>query len=149
LKPSTHTCETHPYRIDTSNLAELRGMDFVFVCIDGQAIKKQIIEYLEGQGIPFIDAGMDVYVSGDTLGGVVRVTTSTPSKRDHVRQRLSLSDTDEEDYRNVQIADLNALNAAMAVIKRKKLLVSTTTSRRWHHSLYTTDANQILNVEKA
>lgn len=140
--------EVHPYHIDASSLAELQGMDFVFICIDGQAIKKQIIDYLEGKGVPFTDVGMDVYISGDALGGVVRVTTSTADKREHVAQRLSLSDTDEEDYRNVQIADLNALNAVLAVIKWKKVFGFYHDFEHEHHCLYTIDANQILNVEK-
>jgi molybdopterin/thiamine biosynthesis adenylyltransferase len=91
----------HPYNISVSNLTELQGMDFVFICIDGQAVKRQIINYLEDQGASFIDVGMDVYVSEDALGGVVRVTTSTPDKREHVYQRLALSEADEDNYRNV------------------------------------------------
>lgn len=140
--------EVHPYHIGASNLAELQSMDFVFICIDGQAIKKHIIDYLENQGVPFIDVGMDVYISEDALGGVVRVTTSTPNKREHVHQRLSLSDTHEDDYRNVQIADLNALNAALAVIKWKKLFGFYHDFENEHHSLYTIDASEILNAEK-
>lgn len=138
----------HPYRIDTSHLGELQGMDFVFICIDGQAIKRQLIEYLESQSVPFIDVGMDVYISDHALGCVLRVTASTQDKREHVHQRLSLSDADEEDYRNVQIADLNALNAALAVIKWKKLFGFYHDFEHEHYSLYTIDANQILNVEK-
>lgn len=61
----------------------------------------------------------------DALLGVLRVTTSTSSRRDHVsaRKRIpySAGDANNEYSRNIQIADLNALNAALAVIKWKKL----------------------------
>ena len=61
----------------------------------------------------------------DALGGILRVTTSTVQNREHVKakHRIPFSDGDGNDEysRNIQIADLNTLNAALAVIKWKKL----------------------------
>ena len=63
-------------------------MDFVFVCVDDGESKKLIVEKLEEFGVPFIDVGMGVRLSDDMLAGTVRVTTSTPGKRDHFRNRV-------------------------------------------------------------
>ena len=82
-------------------------------------------------GHPFIDVGMGIDLTDDALGGILRVTTSTPQKRTHVweKDRIPFSDGDGNDEysRNIQIADLNALNAALAVIKWKKLFGFTAT----------------------
>jgi hypothetical protein len=100
----------------------LREMSFVFLCMEGTA-KQFIVEKLEEFGLPFIDVGMGVYLSEGSLGGILRVTTSTPAQRDHLRKRVSFAnDAERNEYAtNIQIADLNALNAALAVIKWKKL----------------------------
>jgi hypothetical protein len=44
---------------------------------------------------------------------------------------------DDGIYRNIQVADLNMLNAAMAVTKWKKLRGFYADDMREHHSLYT------------
>jgi len=53
------------------------------------------------------------------------------------------------DYsRNIQIADLNALNAALAVIKWKKLFGFYLDLDREHHSTYTIDGNMLTNDDR-
>ena len=76
----------HEDYIGPENVDELRDMSFVFMCLEGPA-KKLIVEKLEEFGLPFIDVGMGVYLSEGSLGGILRVTTSTPAQRDHVRKR--------------------------------------------------------------
>jgi len=97
----------------------------VFICMDAGDSKKAVVTKLEELSIPFIDVGMGVELSeGDNLRGIVRVTTSTNEMRDHVRQnqRISFQGDGNDVYaRIIQIADLNALNAALAVIRWKKL----------------------------
>ena len=61
-------------------------MDFVFLCVDKGSAKKVIVEKLEEFDIPFTDVGMGIQLNDDALGGIVRVTTSTPQKRDHFPQ---------------------------------------------------------------
>jgi hypothetical protein len=61
-----------------------------------------------------------------------------------------VDDAGGDDYsRNVQIADLNALNAALAVIRWKKLLGFYRDLDREHHTTYTIDGNMLLNEDKA
>ena len=114
----------HPVHVDGENIKLLREMTFVFLCIDDGIAKRFIIRELEDFGISFIDVGMGLYVGDDALGGIVRVTISTPDQRDHFRSLvpLGVNDGQNEYSQSIQVADLNALNASMAVIKWKKLL---------------------------
>jgi ThiF family len=140
----------HPVAIDADNLHLLEGLSFVFVCIDGGAAKRRIFEKLEALGVSFVDVGMGLELVDGSLGGILRVTASTPDKREHVYQgRIALEDGVENDIyaSNIQVADLNALNAAMAVIKWKKIRAFYRDLEREHHSTYTTDGNMLLNLE--
>ena len=57
------------------------------------------------------------------LGGLLRVTTSLPGRREQARQRIPVPAPERDDYgRNIQTADLNALNALIAVIRWKRHL---------------------------
>src|SRR5205814_4152947 len=71
----------HPEYIDQTNLDELKRMDFVFLCLDKGGNRRTIVDYLIENKIPFVDVGMGLYVEeeGAMLGGLVRVTTCTPS----------------------------------------------------------------------
>jgi tRNA A37 threonylcarbamoyladenosine dehydratase len=140
----------HKYAIDESNLEELNGMDFVFISIDGGNKKQVIIEKLEEYGIPFVDTGMGVQLVDDMLCGIVTLTTSTSAKRDHVRNgRVSFSDTsvDVAYSSNIQIAELNSLNATLAVIKWKKLFGFYKDYDNEHYCAYTIDGNHMSNEE--
>lgn len=144
---------SHPIYIDASNVEHLRDMKFVFLCFDAGKAKELVVESLEEFGVPFVDVGMGVYLSGDSLGGIVKTTTSTPMKRDHVRAKnriaFSAGDGNNEYDRNIQIADLNALNASLAVIKWKKHFGFYHDLEKEHHSTYTIDGNKLVNEDQA
>jgi hypothetical protein len=80
---------SHPCHVDASNIDELRDTDFVFICIDDGPAKAFIIEKLEEFGRSFIDVGMGIYLRDESLGGILRATTSTSGKRDHIRAKMS------------------------------------------------------------
>lgn len=138
--------------IDASNVDQLQGMDFVFLCLDRGEAKRLIVEKMEELGRPFIDVGMGVELVDEALYGVLRITTSTVEKREHVRgkNRIPFSDGDgNNDYsRNIQIADLNALNAALAVIKWKKLFGFYGDLESEYFSAYTIDGNALINEDQ-
>jgi len=140
----------HPVYLDSSNAEELRSMDFVFVCVDKGSPKKLIVEKLEAFNIPFTDLGMGIQLNDNALGGILRVTTSTAQMRDHFRSRVSFGDAQGgDDYdRNIQIADLNALNAALAVIRWKKLFGFYRDLKSEHHSQFSIDTNLLLNEDR-
>ena len=62
---------------------------------------------------------------------------------------MECADGDDEYDKNIQIADLNALNAALAVIKWKKLCGFYRDLEREHFSAYTVDGNCIINDDTA
>jgi ThiF family len=135
----------HGVHIDAENIEQLRQMDFVFLCLDSGTAKRLIVEKLEEFGVSFIDVGMGVYMGEEALGGILRITTSTPEQRDFARARISFSDGDgpNEYARNIQIADLNALNAALAVIKWKKIFGFYLNYEHDDHSTYTIELHQL------
>ena len=98
-------------------------MDFVFICVDAGPGKRIAMANLQEWKVPFIDVGMGVNLVDGALGGVVRTTTFTPGEGDHIKHTISIEPADENnDYdQNIQVADLNALNATLAVIRWKKL----------------------------
>jgi hypothetical protein len=114
----------HHYYIDESNVSELDAVDFVFLALEGGATKLAIVQALEGMGKPFVNASIGVKktASGDSLMAIVEVNGSTVDERDCFRQKVDFGEIDPNDpyTENIQVADLNALNAAMAVLWWKK-----------------------------
>jgi Domain of unknown function (DUF6791)/ThiF family len=140
----------HNCFIEDLTIEQLREMNFVFICIDKGTGKRLMVERLEEWDIPFIDVGMGVQLGEDnTLGGIVTVTTSTANKRDHVRNRTAFSDGEavNEYSQNVHISELNALNAALAVIKWKKLCGYFDDVTKEHYCAYTIRSNQLISED--
>lgn len=141
----------HECFIDDSNVGELQGMDFVFLCMDRGKDKQAIINSLVTSGTPFVDVGMGVELKNGSLAGSLRVTTGTPQKHDHVQggKYIGFADRDaDNDYAsNIQIADLNALNAVLAVIKWKKLCGFYHDLDLEHQCTYVLTGNIIMNRE--
>jgi hypothetical protein len=148
-----HGVVAHPYQITEENAHELSEMQFVFLCLDTGELKDAIMATMESAGVPFIDVGMGVHEKDGALAGILRVTTSTPSKREHLRenQRVSFAPAQgNNDYsRNIQVADLNALNAVMAVIKWKKLSAFYHDLEAEHHSTYVIETGRLSREDRA
>ena len=135
--------------INAENVDRLDGITFAFISMDPGEAKRSVVEKLEMLGLSFVDVGMGLELVNGSLGGILRVTASTPGKRDHIQDRISFADGEEDDIysSNIQVADLNALNAAMAVIKWKKIRGFYRDLEGEHHSTYTTDGNMLLNCD--
>ena len=133
--------------LDASNLDLLQGVTFAFICIDAGEAKRLVVERLEAMGVLFIDVGMGLELVNGSLGGILRLSTSTPTNRDEARKHMSLEGGGADDIyaSNIQVADLNALNAVLAVIKWKKLIGFYRDLEGEHHCTYTTDGNMLLN----
>jgi predicted ThiF/HesA family dinucleotide-utilizing enzyme len=140
----------HDYYVDDSNVHELRESEFVFIAIDDGPAKQAIVEQLTAWGVSFIDVGIGVYEVDGRLAGSARTTVSTASQHDHISRRLSFAHGDggNEYAKNIQIADLNALNAALAVIKWKKLCGFYNDLELEHFSTYDIDGNTIINDDR-
>ena len=138
----------HDVALGSSNLDLLDGVTFAFISMDAGDEKQLVVEKLETLGASFIDVGMGLELDDGSLGGILRVTASTPTMRNHVHQgRISFAGGGEKDLysSNIQVADLNALNAVLAVVKWKKIRGFYRDLEREHHCTYTTDGNMLLN----
>jgi len=141
----------HPTYIDATNVDELATMSFVFLAIDSGRTKELIVEALEAADVPFIETGMGADETNESLAGILRITASVPGRREHIRDnnRISFSDPPDDDYeRNIQIADLNAFNALLAVIKWKKLYGFYADHERELTAAYVTARNRIVNGDR-
>lgn len=110
--------------IDDSCREALDGVTFAFVCVDKGSSRAAIFDLLIGMGIPFIDVGMGLKRKHGPINGMLRATYYSPDTAEDMRQRslAELSDAPENLYRaNIQIGELNALNACLAVIRYKQL----------------------------
>lgn len=110
--------------IDGECAADLEGVTFAFVCVDKGPSRAAIFELLISTGIPFIDVGMGLNKKRGPLNGMMRATyyPSTHSRQIRDKGLAELSERAEDLYRtNIQISELNAMNAALAVIRYKQL----------------------------
>ena len=140
----------HDVDLDASNMHFLDGVTFAFLCMDAGEAKRLIVRKLEEIGAGFVDAGMGLELNDGSLGGILRVTASTANRRDHVHQgRIPFAGGGKDDIyaSNIQVADLNALNAVLAVVKWKKIRGFYRDLEREHHCTYTTDGNTLDNAE--
>lgn len=140
----------HGY-VTSSNIHELSDMDFVFIAMDMPEQKKTIVDYLLDKKKPFIDVGIGVQSVDDTLIGILGVTTCTGGKSDHLSKgRISFGSNEKNEYvKNIQIAELNSMNAALAVIKWKKLLGFYQDLEKEHYSNYSINVNMLLSEDNA
>ena len=138
----------HPYFMDQDHLSELDLMNYVFISADQGEFKLDMIKHLESLKIKFIDSGMGVQKKGEQLLGLLAVTTSTEEMREHVHKgRISFVDAGQNEYgeSNIQIVELNAMNAALAVIKWKKLCGFYVDQANEHFSTFSIGGNKIIN----
>lgn len=111
--------------LDSSSASDLDGVTFAFVCVDKGSSRAEVFEMLIAKGIPFVDVGMGPSLSKDgPIKGMLRTTYYPPDRAAELRAAglAETQDAPEGIYRtNIQIAELNALNAAIAVVRFKQL----------------------------
>lgn len=142
----------HDTYIDEDNLDQLEDFDFVFICVDKGPVRKLLSEFLLEQGIPFIDVGMQLHIlpEENSIYGTCRVTLCTPEKNDHFATRVSTSDDEDGLYEsNIQVADMNALNASLAVMKWKQTCGFYQDLRQVHQTTYSINNNSLTKDELA
>jgi hypothetical protein len=120
-----HGLSIHPRFVDAASEAYLEGVTFAFVCVDKGASRAEIFGLLMAMKIPFIDVGMGLKKShSGPLSGLLRTTYFPAERAEQVRNAgyAATADPPDDIYRtNVQISELNALNAAVAVLRFKQL----------------------------
>lgn len=142
----------HAEYVTAENLDKLINFDYVFICVDKGPIKRKLIEFFSVHKTSFSDVGIGVVVADNhKLIGQVRVTSSVDGELGNIldKGRICFSDGDEDDgyKQNIQIAELNALNAAHAVIKWKKHCRFYGQAEDERNSIYLIDDNSVINED--
>lgn len=119
-----HRVKIERKRIDSSSDGELQDVTFAFVCVDKGSSRSGIFDLLISKGISFIDVGMGLDRKRGPINGMVRATYYSSENAQSVRDKglAEMSDQPDDIYRtNIQISEINALNACLAVIRFKQL----------------------------
>ena len=137
----------HNTCIDETNVEQLGVFDTVFLCMDGHPIKAQVLETCMAHDTLLIDVGMGLYRVNDSIAGIIRTTICCAKHDQHAETCIDLAgDAAPGEYElNAQLAELNALNAALAVIKWKKARGFYNDIIREFNSEYIIDGNKLIN----
>jgi hypothetical protein len=136
----------HSVFVTADNVHDLLDANFVFLAMDTGPDKRCIVETLTANGIPFIDTGVGLSKNAGGVNGQLRVTTSTPGRSDHVENHGLISyfiGEDAEYDTNLQVDELNALAANLAIIRYKKLLGFYADVEDERHSVYVVDGGDL------
>ena len=112
----------HPESLTTDNLHLIEDATFVFLAAADAHERPQIMVWLRERGIPFIDVGMSLSDGGAGLTGIAKVMAYMPDSDVALPTRAAAAPGDDDYSSNIQVADLNALNAILAVIRWKRHL---------------------------
>jgi hypothetical protein len=137
----------HAYDVDASNIAELESVSAVFLAVDPSPAKRAIVEWLEAHEIPFFDTGIGVDVDAGGLSGQVRLTAGLPGRPVSGRSWVPLDPTGSDALysTNIQVSDLNALAAVLAVLRWKRYLGFYLDQEDEQHTLFTVSGNDIVD----
>jgi len=133
--------------IDKTSVDDLEGVTFAFVCVDKGTSRAGIFDLLLSMGIPFIDVGMGLDRTRGALNGMVRTTYYSKEDGQETRAKglAALVEDPNDLYRtNVQIAELNALNACFAIIRFKQLRGFYHEEKPYHHLLFRVASFKVL-----
>ncbi|MFJ2994944.1 ThiF family adenylyltransferase [Pandoraea sp. NPDC087047] len=140
----------HEVMIAENNVMELASFDYVFLCVDRGEVRQLVLRALEDTQVVVIDVGMGLNLTDDqeSIWGTCRVTSSTPSTRAIALSRVPKADRDEELYAsNIQVADFNCLNAALAVTKWKRMSGFYLDDHSEYESTFSVNLNQVSRLE--
>lgn len=141
----------HNKYLTEDNIVELADFDFIFLCVDKGTVRKLVSGFLRKQGISFVDVGMDLSMVSheNCLIGTCRATLSSAEKSDHFDKYAPQGTDNERDlYKtNIQVADMNALNACLAVLKWKQVCGFYQDIVKAHHTTYSINAHSLTRDE--
>lgn len=136
----------HECNINPDNINMLNDLDFVFIALDDAKTRVWLHQKLDEVDKPFVDVGMGVVNRENKLEGHVR-TSFCEVRKSSAKPSGNSNKQDREEYdRNIQIAELNALNASLAVIRWKKHLGFYKDERNEKKSTYNIEANHMSNT---
>ena len=136
----------HPVNVTAENATELLDANFVFLAMDSGPDKKAIVDILTDNGISFIDTGVGLSKDPGGINGQLRITTSTPGRSEHIAEdgliSYFLGENAEYDT-NLQVNELNAITANLAIVRYKKLLGFYADAEGERHTVYVVDSGDL------
>ena len=114
--------EFETMRLGSENIDRVSDCDFIFLALDSGVSRRELATLLDERGKTYIDVGMGLERADDGLFGMVRTTFVSEETRRTVSERnaIPFADAEQDQYlTNIQIAEWNALNASIAVIRFK------------------------------
>ena len=139
----------HPYDLNADSAHELDGMSFVFLSMEGGEDKRDLVSALEAMNMCFVDSSLGVVKStnGDVLLASVEINGSTPENRAAIHKNVDFGAVDASDpyAENIQVAELNALNAVLAVLWWKKHQGVYHAPTNYHHQRINVGYSRLIN----
>lgn len=135
----------HPEHLTTGNLQLIDGATFVFLAAADAHERPQIMAWLRERGIPFIDVGMSLREGDGGLTGIAKVMAYMPGTDVALPTKAAVAPGEDDYSSNIQVADLNALNALLAVIRWKRHLGFYATHEPASETVYKLYLNEIRN----
>jgi hypothetical protein len=135
----------HPEHLTVDNIHLLADATFVFLAAADADERPMIMAWLRGQDIPFIDVGMGLRHVDSGLTGLLKATTHLPGSSVSLPTKPSVAPGEDDYSTNIQVADLNALNALLAVIGWKRYLGFYATHTPANETVYKIFLNELRN----
>jgi len=133
----------HPEFVTGANMQKLETCTFVFMAAADADEKPEVLAWLRERGIPTVGVGMGIRDEGGQLSGLLSVVNHFDAVPD---RGSAASSAQANDYdRNIQVADLNCLNAMLAVVAWKKYLGYYASLTRVEETIYKVFAGDIRN----
>lgn len=119
----------HPFRVDGSSMSveflSAHPIDYAFVCIDQLADSDSprqdaVYQALSEADIPFIDSGVSITVEDSAVRGAVTTSAYDAGSDQWVAIPNARLHGGAPGYRNVQLPEVNAAAAAMAVMEWRR-----------------------------
>lgn len=132
----------HPLFLNMANTPELLGdLDFVFLAADHSDEITASANWLRTNRLPFIDVGIGISLTSQGLNGSVRTALFTAETPLGIVVPCGRA---VDDYSaNIQVAEVNALNAALAVLRWKRLFGIYLDNQSEYLSSYSLSMNSI------
>lgn len=135
----------HAEYLTADNLHLLQGATFVFLAAADAAERPAIMAWLHDHEVPFIDVGMGLSQVDAGLTGLVKVTAYLPGGHLPLPAQPAAPPGDDDYGSNIQVADLNALNALLAIIRWKRHLGYYATESMSDETVFKLYSNEIRN----
>ncbi len=136
----------HAFMLNEKTSSVLDGMDFAFLCVDSDAVRSSLQGLLQQKKIPFVDCGMGISITNGKLRGSIRCTAAfSPQDIEAAATQADAVPEDDPYSTNVQISELNALNAALAVIKWKQFTGFYLDQMGYAEDVYSVDCGGIVH----